>query len=381
VREGSIKRQQTTAKKALPSRGESCNLAWLHDVLRPQPIRSPVLDCFLAKQMPRSEAVDVAHEDIEFCEVLGTGSFGAVWRGLFQGEEVAVKQCRVADSKDVAMLLGEIRCLQALRHPRLVSFLGCCNKSPDIFMLMEYMPGGSMYDLLFKKKRLLEFREKARMAFEVSEGLSYLHGLGVVHRDLKTANIVLDKELQCKICDFGLTLMLERSHVTVRALQGSPRYMAPEQFEDAARITEKVDIWQMGCIMLELFCSTKPFETFSGVQQLISELLVRKRPPAVPSDADPRARALVQASLRIQAAARPAAAALERALRGAWQGRVEAGKEGNRERRKEVIKDNHRERKEAAEREPAPEPSKDALPEVITLADINVNYSLAKLQG
>jgi len=241
-----------------------------------------------------------------------------------------------------------------------------------------------MYDLVFKKKRNIEFQEKARMAFEVSEGLSYLHGLGVVHRDLKTANIVLDKALHCKICDFGLTLMLERTHVTVCALQGSPRYMAPEQFEDAARITEKVDIWQMGCVMLELFCSTKPFETCTGVQQIISELLVRRKPPSVPSHADPRARALIQASLRIQAAARPAAAALEKALRGAWQGRVEVCRAGSKDKHREVNKENRREREEPME--PAPEPSKDVqdidegatahfglVPEVITLADINVN--------
>merc|ERR1719491_363418 len=248
----------------------------------------------------------VAHKDIDFIEHVGTGSFGAVWCGHFRGQEVAVKQCAIGNAADTKMLLEEIRCLQSLRHPRLESYLGCCNKAPHVLMLMDYMPGGSLQNLLFKKKQFIEFKEKARMAYEIAEGLAYIHGLGVVHRDLKTANIVLDTQLHCKVCDFGLTLMLEQSHVTVQKLEGSPRYMAPEQFQHKARITEKCDVWQFGCVMLELFCLAVPFAHFKGLQHIVTELCVRKRPPAVPADADPRARLFVQASLRMSPAARPA---------------------------------------------------------------------------
>jgi len=181
-------------------------------------------------------------------------------------------------------------------------------------MVMEYMSGGSLHELLFKRKQSLDFEQKARMALEITEGLSYLHGLGVIHRDLKTMNIVLDDKLGCKICDFGLTLMLERSHFTVRGFQGSPRYMAPEQFESVAKITEKVDIWQVGCVFLELFCLSVPFSHCHGVQQIAAELLVRHRPPVTPADADPRARALISACLRLRPQARPTSVALEQAL-------------------------------------------------------------------
>lgn len=213
------------------------------------------------------------------------------------------------------MFLMEVQYLQKLRHPRLVSFLGCCNRPPHVLMLMEYMEAGSLHGLLFGKGRKpLSFSLKLRMAQQIAEGLTYLHEISIVHRDLKTMNIVLDKELNCKICDFGLTLTLDSTHMTVRSLQGSPRYMAPEQFESAARITEKVDIWQMGCVMLELFCGKIPFAEAKGVQQVATELLVRRRPPSVPADTDPCARCLVQACLRIEPKQRPTSDVLERAF-------------------------------------------------------------------
>jgi len=312
-------------------------IRWLGDLLQPPKARS-------TGSVPRrrpgtlhdSEDMDVCYEEISFGEAIGAGSFGAVWRGVCRGMEVAIKQCKVGEPKEAEMLLLEMRYLQKLRHPSLVSFLGCCNRAPHVVMMVEYMPGGSLHALLFgaggaaEPRRPLSFSMKAGMALQVAEGLAYLHDLSVIHRDMKSMNIVLDRELNCKICDFGLTLTLERSHVTVKSLQGSPRYMAPEQFETTARITEKVDIWQMGCVMLELFCQSVPFAGALGVQQIAAELLVRKRPPRVPSDgADSRARVLIEACLRIDSRQRPEAATLEDAIRATFEAekRAEAAAE------------------------------------------------------
>eukprot|EP00403_Amphidinium_massartii_P015030 CAMPEP_0178423996 /NCGR_PEP_ID=MMETSP0689_2-20121128/27981_1 /TAXON_ID=160604 /ORGANISM="Amphidinium massartii, Strain CS-259" /LENGTH=690 /DNA_ID=CAMNT_0020045617 /DNA_START=79 /DNA_END=2151 /DNA_ORIENTATION=+ len=260
------------------------------------------------------ENEDFSMDEVVLEEAIGAGSFGAVWRGKFKGQTVAVKKCKVIDANDADMLLLEIRYLRKLRHPRLVSYYGFCNSPPNLVMMMEFMTGGSLHALIFKKKQQLELERRAMMSQQVAEGLSYLHEHRIVHRDLKTMNVVLDGELNCKICDFGLSFTLERTHLTVKALEGSPRYMAPEQFESKARITEKVDIWQMGCVMLELFCSITPFAAAQGVQQVATDLLIRKRGPAIPNDADPRARALIQACLRIDPKRRPAAPALEEAL-------------------------------------------------------------------
>uniref|UniRef100_A0A7S4R8A9 Protein kinase domain-containing protein n=1 Tax=Alexandrium monilatum TaxID=311494 RepID=A0A7S4R8A9_9DINO len=315
---GGSSRSTTVGRSGLEMRVKTCDLAWLNEVLRPA--KGPRNRAW--KEIPRqpesAEEEDlgvVGYEEIEFKQAIGAGSFGAVWRGNCRGETVAIKQCKVGDKKDADMLLKEIRYLQKLRHPRLVAFLGCCDKPPHVLMLVEYMRGGSLHGLLFgPKKRNPPFAIKVRMAMQVAEGLSYLHDLSIVHRDLKTMNIVMDEELNCKICDFGLTITLEKTHLTVRSLQGSPRYMAPEQFESTARITEKVDIWQMGCVMLELFCLTIPFTHCTGVQQIATELLLRKKAPSVPHDADPRARVLVQACFRIDPKLRPEAEPLREAL-------------------------------------------------------------------
>jgi len=295
------------------------DLAWLDEVLQPPRPGARGSAGRKEARRPGSEEDEpgMRYEEITFEQPIGAGSFGAVWRGTCRGQTVAIKQCKVGEQKDADMLLMEIRYLQKLRHPRLVSFLGCCNRPPHVLMLVEYMPGGSLHAVLFgPKRRSLVLPTKVRMAQQVAEGLAYLHDLSVVHRDLKTMNIVLDEELNCKICDFGLTVTLEKTHVTVRSLQGSPRYMAPEQFEATARITEKVDIWQMGCVMLELFCLSVPFSSCSGVHQIATELLVRKKPPSIPSDADPRARILIQACIRIEPRHRPDAEALTEALAG-----------------------------------------------------------------
>jgi len=217
--------------------------------------------------------------------------------------------------------------LQKLRHPRLVSFLGRCDRPPHIVLLMEFMSGGSLHNALFgSKPKKLSFADKARIALHITEGLSYLHDLSpaVVHRDLKTMNIVLDENMSAKICDFGLTFSLDRTHLTVMSLQGSPRYMAPEQLDPPNKITEKVDIWQMGCVMLELFCLAVPFAHCSTLPQIVSELLVRRRGPVIPPDADPRARALIGACLKIMPNGRPTATQLEVALSGVFAACQEA---------------------------------------------------------
>eukprot|EP00928_Gymnodinium_smaydae_P070470 TRINITY_DN54298_c0_g1_i1.p1 TRINITY_DN54298_c0_g1~~TRINITY_DN54298_c0_g1_i1.p1 ORF type:complete len:835 (-),score=130.38 TRINITY_DN54298_c0_g1_i1:106-2610(-) len=306
-----------TPERSPPLRSKVGQFDWLEELLRPRSRHGSKPAVPKRRPPVVEDTKQISYDELKFDEALGAGSFGAVWKGTYMKQEVAIKQCKVVSREDVEMFMQEMSYLQSLKHPRLVSYLGCCDHAPHVIMVMELMPGGSLHALLFgRSSKQLALAEQLRMASEVSEGLTYLHELSVVHRDLKTLNIVLDLSLSCKICDFGLTITLERTHLTVAAIQGSPRYLAPEQLEPPAKITEKVDIWQLGCVFLELFCRVSPFANCTGIQQIITELLIRKRAPAVPVGTDLRVRTLVHACLRLTPQARPSSSAIEEALAG-----------------------------------------------------------------
>ncbi len=173
--------------------------------------------------------------------------FGAVYRGTFRGQDVAIKKMHPHlgpnNATAIAELQKEVQALKTLSHPRLLPFVGACLTPPNFVIVTMFMPNGSLNDLLHIKKTQLERSEQYRLASEICEGVAYLHSLTppVVHRDLKTMNIVLDKNNGAKICDFGLTVSMDSTHISRAGSEGgSPRYMAPELFDTAQKITEKV---------------------------------------------------------------------------------------------------------------------------------------------
>ncbi|CAE7744369.1 unnamed protein product, partial [Symbiodinium microadriaticum] len=131
-------------------------------------------------------------------------------------------------------------------------------------------------DIVFAKA------QKRKLVLHMAEGVAYLHGQRppFVHRDLKSANVVLDEELNARLCDFGITEPMERTHISRRAAEaGSPRYMAPELFDGRAKLTEKLDIWALGCLIIEVLTSRTPHEECNNIQQVATKLLVRLEPP------------------------------------------------------------------------------------------------------
>merc|ERR1711939_807779 len=124
----------------------------------------------------------------------------------------------------------------------------------------------------------------------------YLHSQDpvIVHRDLKTQNVVLDLNFNIKLCDFGLTESMERTHITKRNNGGSPRYMAPELFDDKSKITEKIDIWAMGCIFIEIFGGPLPYEGCNNLVELTRTILVDKKTPTIPTHIFPLLQTLLK---------------------------------------------------------------------------------------
>jgi len=219
------------------------------------------------------------------------GGFGAVYRGMYRSREVAVKKLFCEDGGNISPLQleeleKEVAALRSLVHPRLVSFIGACLQPPNLCILMEYMPGGSLHHFLHKAKTPVTLSQQAKIALQVCEGVAFLHGCTppVVHRDLKSLNVFLDLQYNTKICDFGLTQSMEKTHISLKdgGNGGSPRYMAPECYDCKGKITEKVDVWAMGCIIVEAFGGPLPYDDCSNIQQIVAQVLIDKKIPYIP---------------------------------------------------------------------------------------------------
>merc|ERR1719356_971390 len=250
----------------------------------------------------------VRPEEISFGDCLGSGGFGSVYRCTLRGIQVAVKRINVASDAPTQQhrlqeLRREIDSLRFLRHPRLVRFLGACLTPPSLCVITEFMQGGSLHDLLHVRRTPLHGAQRRNLALQVAEAIVFLHGHSppVVHRDLKSMNILLDLQVNAKLCDFGLTMPMDpdKTHFTRRAggESGSPRYMAPEFFIDTAKITEKIDIWAMGCVLIEVFGGPIPLHDCASIEQICARLCVHRTGPAVPAQFSPALRGAVQRCL------------------------------------------------------------------------------------
>ncbi|CAE8593683.1 unnamed protein product, partial [Polarella glacialis] len=132
------------------------------------------------------------------------------------------------------------------------------------------------------KGKALSEAKRRTLILQMTEGVAFLHGQRppFVHRDLKSANVVLDAECNAKLCDFGLTESMDKTHMSRKEAEaGSPRYMAPEFFDARCKLTEKIDIWALGCLAVEVLINRVPQEDCANMQQVATKLLITQQPP------------------------------------------------------------------------------------------------------
>ncbi|XP_051116876.1 LEAF RUST 10 DISEASE-RESISTANCE LOCUS RECEPTOR-LIKE PROTEIN KINASE-like 1.2 [Andrographis paniculata] len=193
---------------------------------------------------------------------LGDGGFGAVYKGKLQdGRTVAVKRLYEYHYKRVEHFMTEVEILTALRHQNLVSLYGCTSSDDkELLLVYEYIPNGVLADHLhgpLAKPGSLSWITRLKIAIETASALSYLHASGVIHRDVKSANILLDDNFSVKVADFGISRIQPSgaTHVSTGP-QGTPGYIDPE-YTEFYQLTEKSDVYSFGVVLIELI-SSKP---------------------------------------------------------------------------------------------------------------------------
>ncbi|KAK4577793.1 hypothetical protein RGQ29_028065 [Quercus rubra] len=206
--------------------------------------------------------------NIDFSELtvgtrVGIGFFGEVFRGIWNGTEVAIKVFLEQDltAENMEDFCNEISILSRLRHPNVILFLGACTKPPRLSMVTEYMEMGSLYYLihLSGQKKKLSWRRRLKMLRDICRGLMCIHRMKIVHRDLKSANCLVNKHWTVKICDFGLSRIMTESPMRDSSSAGTPEWMAPELIRNEP-FTEKCDIFSLGVLMWELCTLNRPWE-------------------------------------------------------------------------------------------------------------------------
>nr|BBG74243.1 AMP-activated protein kinase alpha [Riptortus pedestris] len=196
-------------------------------------------------------------------QTLGVGTFGKVKIGEHQltKHKVAVKilnRQKIKSLDVVGKIRREIQNLKLFRHPHIIKLYQVISTPTDIFMIMEYVSGGELFDYIVKHGKLKEF-EARRFFQQIISGVDYCHRHMIVHRDLKPENLLLDHNLHVKIADFGLSNMMMDGEF-LRTSCGSPNYAAPEVISGKLYAGPEVDIWSCGVILYALLCGTLPFD-------------------------------------------------------------------------------------------------------------------------
>uniref|UniRef100_A0A6B2L2B0 Protein kinase domain-containing protein n=1 Tax=Arcella intermedia TaxID=1963864 RepID=A0A6B2L2B0_9EUKA len=254
------------------------------------------------------------YEDLKFGAKIGIGGYGEVSHGRWHHTDVAIKRVfQKSGKEEVDDFMKEIKMLSQLNHPNIILFIGACVTNTDVYIITEYMPLGSVYSILHsdlcrtstmngalninikkdKSQLKLSLNTKINILMDTAKGMLYLHSFRppIIHRDLKTQNLLVDKFWRVKLCDFGLSRF--KSSETMSRL-GTLQYSAPEILR-GEKYTEKADIYSFGIITWEIITEGIPYDGWPPLR-VASDVAYKSRRPDIPSSVLPEIQNLMKNS-------------------------------------------------------------------------------------
>ncbi len=265
----------------------------------PAPIKAPVKPEF-------ASSYTVNYQDLKFGKELGKGTFGIVYQGIWRHNDVAIKQLLVNNLSSDATdeFKAETAIMARLHSPNIVQLYGCCF-NPHYCIVMEYMPKGSLFNVLHSKQDLT-WSNRIRIAVDMAKGLAFLHQEHILHRDIKSLNVLLGEHFNAKLSDFGLSKAKTetQSTSTSKGAVGTFAWMAPELCFEEEGCTKASDIYSLGITLWELTSRKIPFKKVAK-PALIPMKAQQGVRDEIPADCPAKLASLIRACWETEPAKRP----------------------------------------------------------------------------
>ncbi|KAI9139347.1 kinase-like domain-containing protein [Paraphysoderma sedebokerense] len=242
-------------------------------------------------------------QDFHVGEILGTGGFGCVYKAQselhpFEGKELAIKMIDKQKIKAANLkqrVANEVEIHKQLSHPSILSLFTFFEDSDNVYLVMELCENGELYTYLQNREKPLNEAEARFVLIQVIKGLMYLHSRGIIHRDLKLSNLLLTRDYDVKIADFGLATKVQGPTGEQKTMCGTPNYISPE-IVSRQPYSFAADVWSLGCLMVTLLTGKPPFES----EQVLNTLnKVSRADYTLPDTVSFDARNLIQRLLQL----------------------------------------------------------------------------------